>query len=107
MKQIVKVGRTVRSARARAAAARAAAALGPIETPVCDKCGRPLTHVPRYLVSAPGKPTRFQCQRCFYPGTGQAPRASQIIATEETRRWADLAEYGGPSGPNGSDGSDD
>ena len=38
----------------------------------------------------------FQCERCFFPGTGRAPVPAGVVSAETTRWWADLAEE--PSG---------
>jgi hypothetical protein len=34
----------------------------------------------------------FQCADCFYPGTGRNPRQSDLVTSDHTRWWEELAE---------------
>ena len=65
------------------------ASLGPT-MPRCCTCGRPLTRVPAGLVSSMANRT-FQCEDCFYPGTGHQPARSCLVSSERTRWWSELA----------------
>lgn len=60
--------------------------------PTCSTCGRPLNRLPAYLVSTLGSGAGFQCERCFFPGTGRTPAAAGVVSVETTRWWADLTE---------------
>ena len=63
------------------------------EAPKCCTCGGTLTRVPSYLAASSGSGDRFQCERCFYPETGQTPRGSGVVSSEQTRRWMDISAW--------------
>ena len=63
------------------------------EAPKCCTCGGTLTRIPSYLASAPGSGDCFQCERCFYPETGQVRPGGGVVSSEETRRWTDISAW--------------
>lgn len=82
-------GRSTAKRRAQAGHPTAPSAPG---VPVCSTCGQPLTRLPSYLASAMAAGAGFQCERCFFPGTGRNPVQSGVVSAETTRWWTDLAE---------------
>jgi len=64
----------------------------PSDVPLCSSCGRPLSRLPGYLAPAAVTGAGFQCERCFYPGTGRRPASAGVVSSETTRWWAGLAE---------------
>jgi len=66
------------------------------DAPRCCSCGQPLSRLPAYLASAMVVGAGFQCERCFYPGTGRAPASTGVVSSERTRWWAELVEEPAP-----------
>ena len=63
----------------------------------CDKCGRPLPNLPRYLARSDTASGQFQCESCFYRGTGISRTKRAVIASAHATYWRQLVgelDYG-------------
>ena len=96
MRKVSKPSRTQRIRRRERGKRAVAPVAMPSGLPACSTCGRPLNRLPAYLAAAVASGAGFQCERCFFPGTGRAPAVAGVVSAETTRWWADLAEE--PSG---------
>ena len=101
---------TSRKVRTRTGAQPRPQILAVPESPRCSVCQRPLSRLPFYLAMAPGSSGSFQCQKCFYPGTGHSPERSAVVASERTRFLTSYFEGGGSrsrSAPQPASSNDD
>lgn len=89
-----------RQARLVAGPGAAAVAAAGGSSPRCCTCGKPL---PR-LAGCAADPTPpgfgFQCEQCFYPGTGRSPLGAGVVCSERARVWGELGEPGGSGDPS-------
>ena len=73
------------------------------ELPRCCTCGKPLSRLVGCAPSAAG----FQCEQCFYPGTGRRPARSGLVASERARWLTDIGDFQMTGDRGGAEPNDD
>jgi hypothetical protein len=91
--------RRVNAARPRASAKPKRPLSVAPDGPRCSVCSRPLSRLPFYLAGSMTGNAGFQCEKCFYPGTGRGPERSSLVASERTRFLTNFMEGGGTERP--------
>ena len=62
------------------------------EAVTCCKCRKPLPNLPRYLARSQAGSGDFQCEDCFYRGTGLPRSKRPVISSSRAAYWQQLAE---------------
>jgi hypothetical protein len=62
------------------------------DTVTCCKCKRPLPNLPRYLASGASGSGQFQCEDCFYLGTGFSRSKRAVVTSDREAYWRQLLQ---------------